>query len=168
MNSSKKYASGNDDKFHSPDTNNSNYVLNSTRNNNSNVRLPKVCIEPFDGEPLCNPTFINFCEEIIDRNNSLADVEKFYYIWRGLLKGKAKSTIDGFKLTDRNYKEALDLLKERFGDNKLLQASFIDSLLKLKGVSYSRDTKELRILHDNIETYIRNLKSLDITTHFFL
>ena len=26
--------------------------------------------------------------------------------------------------TDRNYREALDLLKERFGDNKLLQASF--------------------------------------------
>ena len=63
------------------------------------------------------------------------------------MKGKAKSTIDGFPLTGRNYKEALDLSKARFWDNKLLQASFIDSLLKL---------------HKNIETYIRNLKSLQI------
>ena len=29
----------------------------------------------------------------------------------------------------------------------------------MKGVSDSRDTKVLRILYDNIETYIRNLKS---------
>ena len=27
-----------------------------------------------------NPTFINSFEEIIDKNNSLADVEKFYYL----------------------------------------------------------------------------------------
>ena len=31
-------------------------------------------------------------------------------------------------------------------------------------MSDSRDTKVLRILYDNIETYIRNLKSLNITT----
>ena len=97
--------------------------LTSSRNrgSNENVRLPKVCIEPFDGDPLSYPTFINPFEEIIDKNNSLANVEKFYYLRGfGLLKGKAKSTIDGFTLTDSNYKEALNLLKERFGDNKLL------------------------------------------------
>ena len=70
------------------------------------------------------------------------------------MKGKAKITIDGFPLTDKNYKEALYLLKARFGDNKLLQASFIDSLIKLKGVSDSRDNKTLRTLHVKIETYV--------------
>ena len=65
------------------------------------LRLPKVCIEPFDGDPLSYPTFINSFEEIIDKNGSLANVEKFYYL-RGLLKGKANSTIDGFTLTDSN------------------------------------------------------------------
>ena len=112
------------------------------------------------------PSFINSFEEIIDKNSNLAEVEKFYYL-RGLLKGKAKSTIEGFILTEENYKEALDLLKKRFGDKKLLQANFIGSLLDLKGVTDSNDTKGLRVLHDNIETYIRNLKSLQVTSETY-
>ena len=58
------------------------------------------------------PSFINSFEEIINKNSNLAEVEQFYYL-RGLLKGKAKTTIEGFILTDENYKEALDLLKKQ-------------------------------------------------------
>ena len=47
---------------------------------------------------------------------------------------------------------------------KLLQATFIDSLLKLKPTSDSKDTKSLRNLYDSIEKCIRNLKSLGITS----
>ena len=56
--------------------------LTSSRNrgSNENVRRPKVFIEPFDGYPLSYPTFINPFEKIIDKNNSLANVEKFYYL----------------------------------------------------------------------------------------
>ena len=54
-------------------------------------------------------------------------------------------------LSNENYREALGLLKERFGDTKLLQASFIDSLLDMKGVMDARDTKALRVLHDGIK-----------------
>ena len=63
--------------------------------------------------------------------------------------------------------EALELLKARFGDEKLLQATFIDSLLKLKPTSDSKDTKSLRNLYDSIEKCIRNLKSLGITSESF-
>ena len=128
---------------------------------NGSLRLP-VNIEPFDGEPLNYPSFINSFEEIIDKNTSLAAVEKFYYL-RGLLKGKAKATIEGFMLTEQNYAEALGLLKERFGDKKLLQSNFIGALINLEGVADSNNTKALRTLHDKIEVNIRNLKSLQVS-----
>ena len=108
-----------------------NPIRNMRMNHNGNVRLPVVNIEPFDGEPLNYPSFINSFDEIIEKNDSLATVEKFYYL-RGLLRGKAKTTIEGFTLTEENYKEALGLLKERFGDKKLfmicsnLRVSFLD------------------------------------------
>ena len=123
-------------------------------------------IEEFHGDPLKYPAFINAFDEIIDKNPRLPDVQKFYYL-RSLLKGKAKTTISGFVLTDSNYREALNLLKKRYGDNKLLQSRFISSLMDLKPVSDSRDTKALRHLHDNIETNIRNLKSLNINPEMY-
>ena len=46
-------------------------------------------MELFDGDHLSYPTFINSFEEIIDKNDSLANVEKFYYL-RELLNTKGK------------------------------------------------------------------------------
>ena len=132
----------------------------------SSVKLPKVNIDPFDGEVTNFPAFIDSFSRIIDENSSLADIEKFYYL-RGLLKGKAKMTLEGLTLSEDNYQEALNLLKARFGDKKLLQANFVDSLLKLKGVSDAKDTKGLRNLYDNIEKCIRNLKVLGVTSESF-
>ena len=138
----------------------------TSTNSRMNVKLPKVHIEPFHGDELSYPTFLDSFNPIIDRNDALSDIEKFYYL-KGLLRGKAKATIEGLTLSEGNYKEALELLKQRFGDKKLLQASFIDALLKLKGVTDAKDVKSLRDLYDNIEKCIRNLKSLGITSDSF-
>ena len=70
-------------------------------------------------------------------------------------------------LTNSNYREALNFLKKRYGDNKPLPSRFISSLMDLKPVSYSWDTKALRHLHDNIDTNIRNLKSLNINPEMY-
>ena len=93
----------------------------------TNVNLPKVNIEPFNGDAMSYPTFIDSFTRIIDQNENLTQIEKFYYL-RGLLQGKAKSTVEGLTLNENNYMDALELLKARFGDEKLLQATFIDSL----------------------------------------
>ena len=62
---------------------------------------------------------------------------------------------------------ALELVKTRFGDEKLLQATFIDSLLKLKPTSDSKDIKLLRNLYDSNEKCMRKLKSLEVTSESF-
>ena len=73
------------------------------------------------------PTAIDEFPRIIEQNENLAQIEKFYYL-RGLLQGNAKSAVEGLTLNENNYMEVLGLLKTRFGDEKLLQATFIDSL----------------------------------------
>ena len=94
------------------------------------IQLPKIIIPPFDGNPLHYQSFVDSFGSSIDTNQSLSNVEKFLYL-KGFLKGKALSTIEGLSLTASNYDEAINLLKERFGDQKLLVATFFDELLKL-------------------------------------
>ena len=133
---------------------------NSSRRGPS-VKLPKVNIETFSGELATYPAFMDSYESIIHNNATLSNVEKFYYL-KGLLRGKASTTIEGLSMTSANYESALELLKNRFGDRKSLQAHFIDLLMNLKPVDNAKDVKALRTLHDKIESIVRNLKTLGI------
>ena len=133
----------------------------ATASRGSSVKLPKVNIEKFEGDLTSYPTFMDSYESIIHNNKTLSPVEKFYYL-KGLLKGKAAATIEGLSMTNDNYESAIELIKSRFGDRKSLQAHFIDSLMKLKPVENVKDIKSLRVLHDKIESIVRNLKTLGI------
>ena len=56
-------------------------------------------------------------ESSIHKNPSLAPVDKFNYL-NSLLMKPALDTISGLSLTASNYKEAIAILRKRFG-NKL-------------------------------------------------
>ena len=46
----------------------------------------------------------------------LSEIENFSYL-KGYLAGTAEKCIEGLTLTNETYREALILLKERFGNN---------------------------------------------------
>ena len=54
----------------------------------------------------------------------LSEVDKFTYL-RSLLPGPAKSSIAGFALTATNYKEALELLRNRYRKKNVIQRALI-------------------------------------------
>ncbi|CAB4031805.1 Hypothetical predicted protein, partial [Paramuricea clavata] len=76
-----------------------------------------------------------------------------------LLLGPAKSSIAGFALTATNYKEALELLRNRYGKKNVIQRALIQELLKLKPVYNNRDLDGLRKLYDTCETNYRALEA---------
>ena len=130
------------------------------------ARLPKISIATFDGNPLQYQSFMDSYESSINSSEQLTDIEKFLYL-KGLLKGRALNTIEGLSLTDANYKEALNLLETRFGDKKLLIATFFDALLNLHSVKDASNVNKLRDLYDAVETNVRNLKSLGVESESF-
>ena len=79
---------------------------------------------------------------------------------QNLVDGKASDIIYGIKLSNENYKIALDLLKERYDDKQLLIHSHMQKLLNLKAVEDVKDTCLLRRLFDIIEIQIRSFKNL--------
>ena len=96
------------------------------------------------------------------RNDSLSDINKFNYLKR-FLTGEALSSISGLALTSDNYKEAVDILKKRYGNPQVLITAYMETLLKLSKVK-GKDVSGLRKLFNEVENCLRSLRSLKVET----
>ena len=80
-----------------------------------NVKLPKLEIKKFSGEPTAWMTFIDSFEATVDRSTNLSDFEKFNHLLSHLEKDTLH-IISGMPITNANYKKVLELLRNRFGN----------------------------------------------------
>ncbi|XP_064478061.1 uncharacterized protein LOC135391626 [Ornithodoros turicata] len=95
----------------------------------SGVKLPKLQLQTFSGE-LTN--WISFWEQYrtaLDENARLTKSEKFQYL-RTLLKGDAASAIRGQQATAACYDDAIDILKQRFGNTTRIEREHLSRLRK--------------------------------------
>ena len=76
----------------------------------------------------------------------------------------AYETISGLALTNQNYLEAVELLKQRYGNPQLLINTYMEQFVKLEKIEKSNDVSKLRTFFNKIEITVRNLKSLGIET----
>ena len=74
----------------------------------------------------------------------------------------ALETVQGLALTDANYKEAVTILQQRFGNRQQIIDKHMDQLLKADSVTSPRNVVGLRRLFDSIESHIRSLNSLGV------
>ena len=124
------------------------------------IRLPRLDFPTFNGDPLQWKSFWDTFECIVDKDDSIDDMMKFTYL-RQKLEGQAKIALDGLTLTKANYREAVKLLKERFGDEQFIIQSHMDELLALEPCE-SGNVESLRKLYDVVEVHIRNLQQFQI------
>jgi hypothetical protein len=90
-------------------------------------------------------------------------IDKFNYL-KGCLKGEALSAVAGLALNSENYKEAIDILKDRFGNEQVLISAHMESLLRISKIKSRDNVKGLRMLYNHVESCVRNLKSLKLDT----
>ena len=79
------------------------------------AKLPKLEVKKFSGRIQEWQKFWDSFESAIDKNESLAAVDKFAYL-RSLVVETGRSTIAGFSLTSANYTAAVEVLKKRYGE----------------------------------------------------
>ena len=87
-------------------------------------------------------------------------VDRFNYL-RRYLAGQALATISGLTLNSQNYKEALDILIDRYGNPQVLISAHMETV-KIKKAKNMENLEALRKLYNDIENCIRNLKSFRI------
>ena len=90
------------------------------------VKLPKLEVRKFSGKLEEWQEFWDSFESAIHSNDSLSNVDKFFYL-KGLLLEPVRSAIAGFALTSANYEAAVELLKKRFGKKTAIQEGVINS-----------------------------------------
>ena len=126
-----------------------------------NAKLPKLQIKKFTGDPKEWQSFWDSFSSAVHTNKALKNVDKLNYL-KSLLEGAALSAITGLALTEPNYANAVDILKERFGNKQLIVSSHMEALLKLKPVTALSDIKGMRAVLDKVEIQVRGLQALGI------
>ena len=125
----------------------------------ADIKLPKLDLPIFKGNYEQWPTFWEAFEACVI-NTGMPEVNKFAYL-RSLLKGEAAKSIEGLSLTAAHFKDACDMLKNRYGRPEKLRFLHIEEMLNLK-VSACGD---LRKLQDTLLVHIRSLEALDVKGH---
>ena len=133
---------------------------------NKNVKLPKLDFPKFSGNILKWKEFWDSFTGAIDQNTSLSQVDKLNYL-KTKLEGTGLAAISGLELSGDNYPVAVDLLKERFGKDRLVKEAHYNRLMAIP--LSSRDISKLRTTFDEIEMHLRTLEAMgEDITHSYL
>ena len=130
------------------------------------MKLPKLEIKKFKGDPTMWQSFHDSFDCAVHQNESLSNIQKMNYLIN-FVEGQAAETIKGLSLKNDNYLIALDLLKERFGDDQAIISAHMSKLLSVERVKNISDTKGLRKLTDVVKSQIRGLNSVGIEAKNF-
>lgn len=94
------------------------------------VKLPPINLPSFQGNYDSWLNFLDTYSALIHSNNSLSNVEKFYYL-KSCLKGEAAGIIHSIEVTDLNYETAFKLVCERYENKKFIIQSHVKNLFEL-------------------------------------
>lgn len=129
-------------------------------------KLPPIQFKKFDGQP---QNWLPFWSQFkkVDDSKELLPEDKFHYLQQCMTQGsKAEDLINSYPLSGLNYTKAVTQLKERFAQDQLLIDYYIRELLKLVLVQVQgKGQPELSFLVDKLETQLKSLESLGVTTN---
>ena len=124
------------------------------------VRLPKLEIKNFNGNILEWQSFWDQFSSGIHNKENISNIGKFTYL-KLFLCDSANYTI---MLTSENYCQAIELLIRRYANPQTLIAAHMKKLVSIPRVKKPYDVLNLRKLLDEVESSLRNLKSLKVET----
>jgi len=122
------------------------------------VHLPKIGIPKFSSRYEDWYPFYNTFESMIHLNTKLTNIQRFHYLISSL-EGDAAHVIKSLEITPDNYREALELLKQRYDDKRVISQEHIKALYDLPTVT-KNNYITLRKLIDDALRHLRSLKSL--------
>ena len=105
------------------------------------VRLPKITLPRFNGDPVKWLPFWDAYNSSIHVNPELTEIDKFSYL-RSLLDHTALEAIAGLSLSSANYEHAIEFLHKRFGNKQLIISKHMDALMHMEHISSDRHLKD--------------------------
>lgn len=128
----------------------------------SQVKLPKLNMPTFDGNLDNWLSFRDSFNLIVHQNNQLEDIQKFQYLKSALTKDAAH-VIDSLDLSATNYKNAWEILIERYENKRLIVQSHVTALFDLPTIT-RESAISLTSLLDQVKSHMRALNALQVNT----
>lgn len=122
------------------------------------AKLPPISIPEFDGSYERWTYFQETFNALVNNNASLSNVQKYYYL-QNSLKASAAQLISSITVSDQNYHNAWQLLKDRYENKKALIHSHIKAIFEIPEV-YKENHTNLRKFTDIFLVHARSLDNL--------
>lgn len=134
-----------------------NTILNTSLGG-STVKLPKVTLPTFSGDYTKWMSYYETFSALVDNNDSLDSVTKFHHL-RASLSGEALRRIESIEVEEKNYVEALMMLRDRYANNSIIVEEHVKGLLNFPPIS-KVTANNIRELVDTVTVHLRSLTSL--------
>ena len=135
--------------------------INNAAENSRKFKLPKIELKKFNGDPKEWLQFWSIFSKIHD-DASISNEEKFQYLIQAMVENsRANEVMCSYPPTAENYEKVIESLKSRFGRPDLLVEVYVRELLKLV---LNKCSGSLTSVYDKLETHLRALESLGVTT----
>ncbi|KAJ8966009.1 hypothetical protein NQ317_012304 [Molorchus minor] len=128
----------------------------------SNVKLPEISLRSFEGAARDWPPYFDLFKSLIDNNVKLSNTEKMHYLVSTLGK-EPLALIKQLPIEENNYETALDLLKKRYQNNRLLATNYLNEILLCPAISVE-SAIGLRDILDKFSENLSALKCLQFNT----
>ena len=117
-----------------------------------NIKLPKLELPTFDGEPLSWPLFWERFSLAMDQNSRLSDEAKLAYLRSAMQSPLPKQIVSPQTGGCHNYSTLLNLLKQTFEDKRKIYCNHLNSLLHATGyrLHYEDMVKQRAIWEQNL------------------
>ncbi|XP_063827477.1 uncharacterized protein LOC135076893 [Ostrinia nubilalis] len=125
------------------------------------AKLPRIQLPTFSGKYEDWPTYQDLFEALV-HNTSLSDVQKLHYL-KTSVSGEAEMLLRNIQITGRNYTQAWNILKERFGNKRIIVNSILKRLFAQKKV-ISQSASQMKTLLDTTAECITSLNNFKIKT----
>ncbi|XP_011861557.1 PREDICTED: uncharacterized protein LOC105558462, partial [Vollenhovia emeryi] len=128
-------------------------------------KLPKIQLPKFNGDIKDWLQFWGLFKNIHE-DQTISREDKFQYLIQTMVKdSRASELVNSFPPTAANYDKVITCLKNRFGREDLLVEVYVREMLKLilTRTKASNQTS-LSKIYDRLETHLRALESLGVTT----
>lgn len=122
----------------------------------STYKLPKLDIPKFSGDYAKYYEFIQMFEQAVHDTN-LTAVQKFTYL-KTYLTGEAEKQIAGLPVTEEYYDYARQLLKEKYGNEKIIIQRLYDKLKIIP--TATKALSSIKMTYEALEPPLRMLKQL--------
>ncbi|XP_011169783.2 uncharacterized protein LOC105202801 [Solenopsis invicta] len=132
---------------------------------NEHLKLPRINLPTFAGSFEDWIPFRNMFQTMIHQNATLPNVQKMQYLIVSL-KGEARDMVGSLEVSDENYSEAWEMLKERYDDTGLIIQKHIKALFEVP-VIVKENHVLLRRALDNVLKHLRALKALRRPTEYW-